>query len=105
MPPFNRRDGRAGAVPIAETLTGTSGESRKGIPRRDVDAPTADAVVHGGWLAPAGHDGPVGIFGPDGSLASFEDRDGAARPLVPTVTSNGGRWLRLHRIQVKRATR
>jgi len=65
-------------VPLADVVATT-------FPRRDVDAETADAVSHGGRLAPAGNEGPVGVFGPDGLLALFEDRDGAARPLVVFV--------------------
>lgn len=54
------------------------------FPRRDVDAETARVVGHGGRLPVLGcGPGPVGVFGPDGSvLALVEERDGAARPLV-----------------------
>jgi tRNA pseudouridine55 synthase len=65
-------------VPLADVV----GET---FPRRDVDAETATLVAHGGRLALAGTEGVVGVFGPDGLLALFEDRDGAARPLVVFV--------------------
>ncbi|MDQ1714794.1 MAG: tRNA pseudouridine55 synthase, partial [Frankiaceae bacterium] len=57
-------------VPLADVVGAT-------FPRRDVDAETATLVAHGGRLALAGTEGVVGVFGPDGLLALFEDRDGA----------------------------
>jgi tRNA pseudouridine55 synthase len=65
-------------VPLADVVAAT-------FPRRDVDAATAAAVAHGGRLSPSAGEGPVGVFGPDGLLALFENRDGAARPLVVFV--------------------
>ncbi|MDQ1683142.1 MAG: tRNA pseudouridine55 synthase [Frankiaceae bacterium] len=65
-------------VPLADVVGAT-------FPRRDVDAETATLVAHGGRLALTGTEGVVGVFGPDGLLALFEDRDGAARPLVVFV--------------------
>ena len=65
-------------VPLADVVAAT-------FPRRDVDAATATLVAHGGRLTPTNESGPVGIFGPDGLLALFEDRDGAARALVVFV--------------------
>ena len=56
------------------------------FPRRDVDAMTADTLSHGVPLPAGGEAGPVGVFGPDGTvLALVEDRDGRARPLVVFV--------------------
>ncbi|HEY9350750.1 MAG TPA: tRNA pseudouridine(55) synthase TruB [Acidothermales bacterium] len=56
------------------------------FPRRDVDAVTAEALSHGVPLPAGGQPGPVGVFGPDGTvLALVEDRDGRARPLVVFV--------------------
>ncbi|MCU1678257.1 MAG: tRNA pseudouridine(55) synthase TruB, partial [Frankiales bacterium] len=65
-------------VPLAQVVAAT-------FARRDVDAETASLVSHGGRLPPSGAAGVVGVFGPDGLLALFEDRDGAARPLVVFV--------------------
>jgi tRNA pseudouridine55 synthase len=65
-------------VPLADVVGAT-------FPRRDIDAETATLVAHGGRLALTGTEGVVGVFGPDGLLALFEDRDGAARPLVVFV--------------------
>jgi tRNA pseudouridine55 synthase len=56
------------------------------FPRRDVDAASADTLSHGVPLPVGGQPGPVGVFGPDGTvLALVEDRDGRARPLVVFV--------------------
>lgn len=57
------------------------------FPRRDVDVDEARRVGHGGRLPATGAGpGPVGVFGPDGSLlALVEERDGQARPLVVFV--------------------
>lgn len=56
------------------------------FPRRDVDAASAETLSHGVPLSEGGQPGPVGVFGPDGTvLALVEDRDGRARPLVVFV--------------------
>ena len=56
------------------------------FPRRDVDAASAETLSHGVPLSKGGQPGPVGVFGPDGTvLALVEDRDGRARPLVVFV--------------------
>lgn len=53
------------------------------FPRRDVDAPTATVLGHGGRLATTGVTGPYGVFGPDGRVVALVvERDGAARPEV-----------------------
>ncbi|GAA0261780.1 tRNA pseudouridine(55) synthase TruB [Cryptosporangium japonicum] len=53
------------------------------FPRRDVDAPTATVLGHGGRLPTAGLTGPYGVFGPDGRVVALVvERDGAARPEV-----------------------
>jgi tRNA pseudouridine55 synthase len=59
------------------------------FPRRDVDAGQAATVGHGGQLPAVGlGPGPVGVFGPDGSvLALVEERAGAARPVCVFVGS------------------
>jgi tRNA pseudouridine55 synthase len=59
------------------------------FPRRDVDAGQAATVGHGGRLPAVGlGPGPVGVFGPDGSvLALVEERAGAARPVCVFVGS------------------
>lgn len=63
-------------VPLAEAVAA-------GFPRRDVTADEAAALSHGRPLPPGGAPGPVGVFGPDGTLlALVADRDGRARPLV-----------------------
>jgi tRNA pseudouridine55 synthase len=70
-------------VPLSEAVAGA-------FPRLDVDADSAAEVRHGRPLplpAPsrsgAGDHGPVGVFGPDGSvLAVMSERDGLLRPLV-----------------------
>ncbi len=53
------------------------------FPRRDVDAPTAVLVAHGGRLPAEGiGPGPVGVFGPDGDvLALMEERGDVAAAL------------------------
>jgi tRNA pseudouridine55 synthase len=71
--------GRLGeaVLPLAEVIAAT-------FPRRDVDAAGARIVSHGGRLPESGTGpGPVGVFGPDGSvLALVADTAGVARPLV-----------------------
>lgn len=54
------------------------------FPRRDVSADQARRISHGGWLDCAGYGpGPVGVFGPDGTLlALMEERGETARPLA-----------------------
>lgn len=53
------------------------------FPRRDVDDPASRMISHGRPLPASELSGPVGVFGPDGSvLALVEDRAGLARPLV-----------------------
>ncbi len=66
-------------IPLADVVAAA-------FPRRDVDAATADTLSHGVPLPAGGEAGPVGVFGPDGTvLALVEDRDGRARPLVVFV--------------------
>jgi len=66
-------------VPLADAVAGA-------FPRRDVDADDAGRVAHGGRLPALGIDGPVGVFGPDGTvLALVEERGGLARPLCVFV--------------------
>ena len=56
------------SLPIAEA-------AREAFPARDVDAAEAVVVSHGGPLPASGTDGPVAVFGPDGTfLALLEDR-------------------------------
>ncbi|WP_433497403.1 tRNA pseudouridine(55) synthase TruB [Sphaerimonospora sp. CA-214678] len=64
-------------MPIAEAVAAA-------FPRRDVTAQDARLVAHGGRLPAAGlGPGPVGVFGPEGTLlALVEERGGTARPLV-----------------------
>ncbi len=53
------------------------------FPRRDVDAPTATVLGHGGRLSATGLTGPYGVFGPDGRVVALVvESDGAARPEV-----------------------
>ncbi|MEV5413652.1 tRNA pseudouridine(55) synthase TruB [Thermopolyspora sp. NPDC052614] len=54
------------------------------FPRRDVSAEQARVVAHGGRLPAAGlGDGPIGVFGPDGTLlALVEEKGGQARALA-----------------------
>jgi tRNA pseudouridine55 synthase len=66
-------------IPLADVVAAA-------FPRRNVDAATADTLCHGVPLSAGGEAGPVGVFGPDGSvLALVQDRDGRARPLVVFV--------------------
>ncbi|GAA4564753.1 tRNA pseudouridine(55) synthase TruB [Planotetraspora kaengkrachanensis] len=67
-------------LPMAEAVAAA-------FPRRDVSEDEARLVAHGGRLAAAGlGPGPVGVFGPDGTLlALVEERGGAARPLAVFV--------------------
>jgi tRNA pseudouridine55 synthase len=57
------------------------------FPRHDVDATTARRIAQGQRLAPVGLGaGPVGVFGPDGSVVALvEERDDAVRPIVVFV--------------------
>lgn len=63
-------------LPLADAVT-------QAFPRRDVDEDEARRVRHGGRLPAAGlGSGPVGVFGPDGSvLALVAERGAAAVPL------------------------
>lgn len=65
------------AVPLGEAVAAA-------FPRRDVSTAQARRVAHGGWLTVAGYGpGPVGVFGPDGTLLALMEEDGeAARPLA-----------------------
>ncbi|MYS87181.1 tRNA pseudouridine(55) synthase TruB [Embleya scabrispora] len=68
-----------GVLPIAEAATAA-------FPRREVTEDQARAVSHGGRLPADDSEGPVGVFGPDGTfLALVENREGAARPLAVFV--------------------
>ncbi|GII78238.1 tRNA pseudouridine synthase B [Sphaerisporangium rufum] len=57
------------------------------FPRMDVPEDQARLVAHGGRLRPAGlGPGPIGVFGPDGTLLALaEERGGAVRPLAVFV--------------------
>lgn len=57
------------------------------FPRRDVSADDARKVAHGGRLPAAGlGPGPIGVFGPDGTLLALVEEQGrAARPLAVFV--------------------
>jgi tRNA pseudouridine55 synthase len=56
------------------------------FPRREVTEDQARAVSHGGRLPADESDGPVGVFGPDGTfLALVENKQGVARPLAVFV--------------------
>ncbi len=77
------------AHPLAElerelTVVAFADAVAAAFPRRDVDADDARRVGHGVALPAAGlGPGPVGVFGPDGSvLALVEERDELARPLA-----------------------
>ncbi|MCD0453619.1 tRNA pseudouridine(55) synthase TruB [Actinocorallia sp. API 0066] len=58
------------------------------FPRRDVTEEEAALVRHGGRLPALGlGEGPIGVFGPDGSLLSLvEERGGKAKPLAVFVS-------------------
>ncbi|OLT29051.1 tRNA pseudouridine(55) synthase TruB [Actinomadura sp. CNU-125] len=57
------------------------------FPRRDVSADDARKVAHGGRLPAAGlGPGPIGVFGPDGTLLALVEEQGrAAKPLAVFV--------------------
>ena len=66
-------------LPIAEA-------AREAFPARDVDAAGAVVVSHGGPLPASGTDGPVAVFGPDGTfLALLEDRGATTKALAVFV--------------------
>ncbi|GIH24283.1 tRNA pseudouridine synthase B [Acrocarpospora phusangensis] len=67
-------------MPIADAVAAA-------FPRRDVTEEEARLVAHGGRLPAAGLGaGPIGVFGPDGTLLSLvEERQGAAKPLAVFV--------------------
>ncbi|MET7300877.1 tRNA pseudouridine(55) synthase TruB [Embleya sp. NPDC005575] len=72
-------EGSFGVLPIAEAATAA-------FPRREVTEDQARAVSHGGRLPADDSEGPVGVFGPDGTfLALVENREGVARPLAVFV--------------------
>jgi len=51
------------------------------LPKIAVDAEEARAATNGRVLAPAGIDGPYGVYGPDGRLIGvWQDRGASARP-------------------------
>lgn len=67
-------------LPIGEAVTAA-------FPRRDVTEDEARVVSHGGRLASLGlGEGPIGVFGPDGTLlALVEEQGSAAKPLAVFV--------------------
>ncbi|MFK4038529.1 tRNA pseudouridine(55) synthase TruB [Nonomuraea wenchangensis] len=67
-------------LPIGEAVAAA-------FPRRDVTAEEARVIGHGGRLAAAGlGEGPIGVFGPDGTLlALMEEQGRTARPLAVFV--------------------
>ena len=66
-------------LPIAEA-------AREAFPARAVDAAEAVVVSHGGPLPASGADGPVAVFGPDGTfLALLEDRGETTKALAVFV--------------------
>jgi tRNA pseudouridine55 synthase len=66
-------------LPIAEA-------ARAAFPARDVDAAAAVVVSHGGTLPASGTEGPVAVFGPDGTfLALLEDRGTTTKALAVFV--------------------
>jgi tRNA pseudouridine55 synthase len=66
-------------LPIAEA-------AREAFPARDVDAADAVVVSHGGPLPATGTEGPVAVFGPDGTfLALLEDRGETTKALAVFV--------------------
>ena len=68
-------------LPIGEAVTAA-------FPRRDVTSEEAKAVAHGGRLPALGlGPGPIGVFGPDGTLLSLvEEVDQQAKALAVFVT-------------------
>jgi len=68
-----------GVLPIADAATAA-------FPRREVTQDQARAVSHGGRLPADDREGPVGVFGPDGTfLALVENANGQAKPLAVFV--------------------
>ncbi|GAA2575390.1 tRNA pseudouridine(55) synthase TruB [Actinomadura fulvescens] len=67
-------------LPMAEAVAAA-------FPRREVSADDARKVMHGGKLPAAGlGPGPVGVFGPDGTLLALVEEQGkAAKPLAVFV--------------------
>lgn len=66
-------------LPIAEA-------ARAAFPACELDADQAKAVSHGGWLPATGADGPVAVFGPDGTfLALMADEGSRAKPVAVFV--------------------
>jgi tRNA pseudouridine55 synthase len=60
--------------------------AREAFPARDVDAAEAVVVSHGGPLPATGTEGPVAVFGPDGTfLALLEDRGTTTKALAVFV--------------------
>ncbi|MFI0444583.1 tRNA pseudouridine(55) synthase TruB [Actinomadura sp. 6N118] len=67
-------------LPLAEAVAAA-------FPRREVSADDARKVMHGGKLPAAGlGPGPIGVFGPDGTLLALVEEQGkAAKPLAVFV--------------------
>ncbi|MEZ7132148.1 tRNA pseudouridine(55) synthase TruB [Nonomuraea sp. AD125B] len=67
-------------LPIGEAVAAA-------FPRRDVTAEEARIIGHGGRLPAAGlGEGPIGVFGPDGTLLALVEEQGrTARPLAVFV--------------------
>lgn len=74
----------AAAGRFGEAMASLADSVAAGFARRDVDAADARVLGHGGRLPASGvGSGPVGVFGPGGSVVALvEDRDGFARSLV-----------------------
>lgn len=68
-------------LPMAEAVAAV-------FPRRDVTEEEARLVAHGGRLQALGlGEGPIGVFGPDGTLLSLvEEKGSQARPLAVFVS-------------------
>ncbi|WP_344458169.1 tRNA pseudouridine(55) synthase TruB [Actinocorallia aurantiaca] len=68
-------------LPMAEAVAAV-------FPRRDVTEEEARLVAHGGRLRALGlGEGPIGVFGPDGTLLSLvEEKGSQARPLAVFVS-------------------
>jgi tRNA pseudouridine55 synthase len=75
--PLADLEGDLGIVPLSDAVAAA-------FPVRALDEEEARRVRHGNRIAAAeAHDGPVGLFGPDGAvLALAEDRSGLTQPIV-----------------------
>jgi tRNA pseudouridine55 synthase len=80
--------GEAEAAPVETAPLLAPAEAMRDLTRADVDAATADLVLHGRLLPAFAGDPPWAVVGPDGALlAVYEPRGGGAKPAVVVASA------------------